>query len=110
MVLIFYIVVVFYCFACVMTFLNKGKVSFVLLLFGFLLHSIFQISRGWLIGIFTPNAIFNEVYFLPWCMVGILVMGYLGSNSFTKKVFLVLICFLSLLSLLFPEGVFPPSP
>ncbi|MBE0426157.1 MAG: cytochrome c biogenesis protein CcsA [Nitrospirae bacterium] len=92
-------------------FLKKERLAEFLFITAFVLHTISQISRGWFIGIFTPNAIFEGVFFLPWCLAFLV----LGLRLFIKDrdlgyTALILILFLSLIALIYPKGIFPPSP
>lgn len=90
---------------------HRQKISFFFLMVGFFFHKLFQIGRGWLIGIFTPNAIFNEVYFLPWCVAsGGLGIKIFSNDKSSGSSSIVLLCLFSILALFFPKGIFPPSP
>jgi ABC-type transport system involved in cytochrome c biogenesis permease subunit len=78
---------------------------------GFLSHTISQVSRGWLIGIFTPIALFEEVFFLPWCLAFLTLCLRFFKKDFQLIYSAVIpILFFLLIALLYPKGVFPPSP
>jgi hypothetical protein len=90
---------------------KKRRPVEVMFLTGFLFHTISQISRGWFIGIFTPNAMFEGVFFLPWCLACLV----LGLRLFSKDkdliyTTLIPIFLLCIIALIYPKGIFPPSP
>jgi len=78
---------------------------------GFILHTVSEAGRGWFIGIFTPIAIFEGIFFLPWCLAFLTVIF-----SFSKKdrrlilSSVVPILIFSVISLSYPKGVPPPYP
>ena len=91
--------------------LRKERVTDVFFIGGFLLHTISQVSRGWFIGIFTPIAMVEVNFFLPWCLAFLT----LCLRFFTKEKHLVCsaiipVLFFLLIALQCPKGVFPPSP
>jgi hypothetical protein len=90
--------------------LNKKSPVEVFFFAGLLFHTISQISRGWFIGIFTPNALFEEIFFLPWCMA-FLTLGLRLFNKERDLIYttLIPILFLMLITLFHPKGIFPPS-
>ena len=92
-------------------FLKKKRLTEFLFITGFIFHTISQVSRGWFIGIFTPNAMFEEVFFLPWCLACLV----LGLRLFSKDkdliyTTLVLIFLFSVIAFIYPKGIFPPFP
>jgi len=91
--------------------LKRQDLTEVLFIAAFFSQTISQISRGWFIGIFTPNALFEGVFFLPWCLA-FLTLGLRLFRQDRGLVYttLIPICFFSLIALLYPKGVFPPSP
>ena len=81
------------------------------LIFGVLLHLGSQLARGCYLGIFTPNAIFGEVFFLPFVLA--MLTALLGLNKkdtpgLRSGIFLVVV--FSLVGVFSPKGVMPPSP
>lgn len=92
-------------------FLKKKRLTEFLFIIGFIFHTISQVSRCWFIGIFAPNAMFEGVFFLPWCLACLV----LGLRLFSKDkdliyTTLILIFFISSIALIYPKGIFPPSP
>ncbi|MBI5585835.1 MAG: hypothetical protein HY892_18645 [Deltaproteobacteria bacterium] len=62
-------------------------------------------------GILSPYALFEETFFLPWCLAA-LTLGlrfFSGKASLSGGLLVSLVAF-SLLSFLFPPGVIPPNP
>lgn len=109
--LIFYVATGCYFASLLIYLFRQQKISLFFFFIGFSFHTLFQISRGWIIGIFTPDAIFTEIYFLPWCLA---CLG-LGLKWVKKEVklshsVLIPILFFLLLALFFPRGILPPSP
>jgi hypothetical protein len=92
-------------------FLKKKKLTDFLFIIGFIFHTLSQISRGWFIGIFTPNAMFEGVFFLPWCLACLtLVLRIFSKDKDLIYTTLILIFILSIIALIYPKGIFPPSP
>lgn len=91
--------------------LRKERITEFCFYAGFLFHTISQVSRGWFIGIFTPIAMVEVTFFLPWCLAFLTL--YL--RFFTKEkqlgcsAIIPVLIFL-LIALQCPKGVFPPSP
>ena len=91
--------------------LREERMTEVFFLSGFLFHTISQVSRGWFIGIFIPNAMFEGVFFLPWCLAFlVLCLRFLKTVRILIYSALLPICFFLLIALLYPKGVIPPSP
>jgi ABC-type transport system involved in cytochrome c biogenesis permease subunit len=90
---------------------KKKRPVEVMFLTGFLFHTLSQISRGWFIGIFTPNAMVEENFFLPWC-VAFLTMGLRLFKKEMDLIYTSLIPILFFLSFTFilPKGILPPLP
>jgi ABC-type transport system involved in cytochrome c biogenesis permease subunit len=87
------------------------KISFVSLLAGFVSHTGFLLSRGWLTGILIPNALFEEPFFLPWCIaLTVLIVRRLPEKNSQCDSFIIPICFFSLLALFCPKDILPPNP
>ena len=78
---------------------------------GLLLHTISQVSRGWFIGILTPHALFEGVFFLPWCMAFlILCLRFLKNDARLIYSALIPLLFFLLIALLYRKGIIQPSP
>lgn len=78
---------------------------------GWLTHTAFLIQRAGLVGVWSPYALFEETYFLPWCLAALalgLRFGF-GKSSLSGAL-LIPITVAALLSFLFPPGVIPPNP
>ncbi len=90
---------------------KKKRLTDFLFIIGFIFHTISQISRGWVIGIFAPNAMFEGVFFLPWCLAFLTL--YLRSSKKDRDLIytaIIPILFFLLIALIYPKGIFPPSP
>lgn len=91
--------------------LRKERMTEVFFNGGFLFHTISQISRGWFIGIFTPNAIFEGVFFLPWCLAFLTVcLRFIKNERHMIYSAVIPILLFLLVALLYPKGIVPPSP
>src|SRR4030042_4806741 len=106
-----YIAIAAYTVSLFFFFLEKKRLTDFLFVIGFIFHTISQVSRGWFIGIFTPNAMFEGVFFLPWCLACLV----LGLRLFSKDkdliyTTLILIFIFPIIALIYPKGIFPPSP
>ncbi|MDL1971398.1 MAG: hypothetical protein LWW94_10645 [Candidatus Desulfofervidaceae bacterium] len=106
--LCFYIGLVCYIASFIFSLIKKKRVGKLFCLFGFISHTISLTARAWLIGIFTPNARFNEVFFLPWCLAFLGVVLRVSEDKFVYVLTSVL--FFYILALFFPKGIIPPSP
>jgi hypothetical protein len=92
-------------------FFRRRSISCVLLGLGFLSHTLFLVNRGGLIGIWSPYALLEESFFLPWCLAA-LALGFRlipGKASLAGGLLIPLVA-LSLLAFFFPLGVVPPNP
>jgi ABC-type transport system involved in cytochrome c biogenesis permease subunit len=90
---------------------KKKRTTEVFFISGLLFHTISQVSRGWLIGIFTPIALFEEVFFLPWCLAFLtLCLRFFKKDSHLIYSAVIPILLFLLVALLYPKGVFHPSP
>jgi len=100
----------FYFLALFFYFLRRQNIN-IIFICGFILHTIFQLSRGLYWGIWLPNPIFDLTYFLPWVMAAISVFGGLfikdGDNKIIINSMIIPVCFFCLLALIFPRELFP---
>jgi hypothetical protein len=101
----------FYAIAMIAWLFRQRAVLIAFLLLGWLGHTIFLVHRGGLLGIWSPHALLEETFFLPWCLGG-LALGLFfprGKEALAGGVLISLVAF-SLLAFLFPWGVIPPNP
>lgn len=92
-------------------FLKKTDWADILFCVAFLSHTISQVTRGWIIGIFTPQALVEGVFFLPWCLALFAVSLRLTRNEPWSSYSIQYLLIPALLfALLYPKGVVPPSP
>jgi hypothetical protein len=98
-----YLVSVFSCL------LKKERVAKVFFVVGFFSHTLSQITRGWYLGFFFPNPMFNEVSFLPWCLgcVGLIVRFFKKDMKLFPDI-IIPVLFFSLITLVYPTGILPP--
>jgi len=100
-----------YALAFALHLLKKGRAAFGSLVAGFALHTAYQISRGWIGGVFIPNGIFEGVFLLPWAMALAVVLFKVFSDtdlaweSAAAPVFLF-----AVFALIYPKGIIPPTP
>ncbi|MDQ7786137.1 MAG: cytochrome c biogenesis protein CcsA [Thermodesulfovibrionales bacterium] len=92
-------------------FFKKTDWADILLCVAFIVHTVSQISRGWFIGIFTPHALVEGVFFLPWCLAFFTMSLRFTRNDLRLIYRILYLLLLSLtFALLYPKGVVPPSP
>ncbi|MFH0788695.1 MAG: cytochrome c biogenesis protein CcsA [Pseudomonadota bacterium] len=98
--------------AGLLTFLfRQGKISFYLVLIGFGIHTFFLWNRAWLLGFFSPIALFEGIYFLPWCLALVrLSFPYFSKNKTLLDSSVGLLLISSLVPFFFPLGIVPPFP
>jgi len=78
---------------------------------GFFFYTLGQVSRGWFIGAFTPIAAVEETFFLPWCLAFLmLVLRFFVKDIRLIHTALIPLLFFSIVAVIYPKGVFPPSP
>ncbi len=78
---------------------------------GFILHTVSQVSRAWFIGILTPNAMLEGITFFPWCLALIAVgLRLARQNRALVSTTLAPILVFVFVALVYPKGIFPPSP
>ncbi|MBI5603848.1 MAG: cytochrome c biogenesis protein CcsA [Deltaproteobacteria bacterium] len=109
---LYYLLAALFYLAAMMVFIfRQRKCALGLLLAGFALHTCFLWKRAWTLGFLSPNAFFEGLYFLPWCL-GLLSIGLkvFAKNKSLADSIIILIFFLSLPASFFPGGIIPPSP
>ncbi|MFA4919089.1 MAG: cytochrome c biogenesis protein CcsA [Thermodesulfovibrionales bacterium] len=100
-----------YLFSLVSFVLCKERMRDVCFFGGFLFHTISQVSRGWFIGIFTPIAMVEVNFFLPWCLAFLtLCLRFFTKEKQLGCSAIIPVLFFLLIALQCPKGVFPPSP
>jgi hypothetical protein len=106
-----YLAIGFYSGSLVFFILKKKRTMEVFFIGGFLFHTISQVSRGWFIGIFTPVALFEEVFFLPWCLAFLFLgLRFLEKDTDLTYTSILPVFFFSILTLFVSKGIVPPSP
>jgi hypothetical protein len=91
--------------------LRKEPLTAICFYGGFLLHTVSQVSRGWFIGVFTPNAIFEGVFFFPWCLAFLtLCLRVIKRDARLTYSTLIPILLFLLFTFFYPKGIIPPSP
>lgn len=89
---------------------RNGLVDFFFLV-GLLIHLISQLLRGWFLGVFTPGAIFEEIFFLPFILAFLAVINLFKQENMPGARSAILpVIFFVIIGALSPKGVFPPSP
>jgi hypothetical protein len=91
--------------------LRKERLTDTFFFSGFFFYTVGQVSRGWFIGAFTPIAVVEEIFFLPWCLAFLtLGLRFFVKDSRLIYTALIPLLFFSLGAVIYPKGVFPPSP
>jgi hypothetical protein len=98
-----YLVSVFCCL------LKKERLAKVFFVFGFISHTVSQITRGCYLDFFFANPMFNEISFLPWCLafLGLLLLRFKEDIKLFPHILIPVFLF-ALITLLYPKGVLPP--
>lgn len=76
--------------------------------FSFMCHTIYIVTRGWMIGIFMPNSILSEPFFLPW-LLSLMCIILSKTNRDMKYILPIIIPFI-VISIFLPKGTPVPSP
>jgi ABC-type transport system involved in cytochrome c biogenesis permease subunit len=91
--------------------LRKEQMTDVCFYAGFLFHTTSQLSRGWFIGVFTPHAMFEGVFFFPWCLAFLTIcLRFIKNDTRLINSTLIPILLFLLFTVLYPKGIIPPSP
>jgi len=106
--------VVLYAAAYFFLIIKRTKTAIITMSTGFILYTVFIISRGWLAGFFIPNGIIEGVYFMPWAMAFIvLALSALSKNTEFKNdsltALLPVFCFM-IFAAFYHKGLIPPTP
>ena len=96
--------------ACVLYCFHFKRSGQTVLFAGFIIHSLYLLGRGWLGGIFIPNAVFEGPFFLPWCLAAIVIFQTLGKNHGNLGLQLALVVVFSVSSVFYAKGIIPPTP
>ncbi len=91
--------------------LKKTRATVILLALGFVIHTAYLLSRGWITGMFIPNYMFDGVLFLPWGIAFFTLVKKLTANDDTPwESAVVMLCFFTIIALIYPKGIIPPTP
>lgn len=99
----------FYLLSVISLFFKKEKFASYSLIIGFILHTIFIIVRGSISGTSYLNPTFEGPFFIPWIIALIAIFNFLKENK-NWKYLLAPLVFLSIIAVLSPKGVIPPTP
>ncbi len=106
--------VLLYAVASFFLIIKKSKIAIITMITGFIIYTVFLVSRGWLAGFFLPNGLIEGVYFMPWSMAFITIALSIFSkepgfqNESLTALFPVL-CFM-IFAAFYPKGIIPPTP
>jgi ABC-type transport system involved in cytochrome c biogenesis permease subunit len=90
---------------------GKGRGSFAALCSGFVVHTAYQVTRGWIAGIFIPNGMFDGLFLISWGMALAVILSKLLSDSEMSWESAAAPIFLfAVLALVYPKGLIPPTP
>jgi len=91
--------------------MKKSRPAVFLLAAGFVIHTAYLLSRGWITGMFIPNYMFDGVLFLPWGIACFTLIKKMTAKDDTPwESAIVMLCFFIILALIYPKGVIPPTP
>ena len=100
-----------YCLSFLMKLINKKSKLVKATFFGaIIIHSTSQIMRGWIGGIFIPNAVFEGVYLIPLVIALLLLLLFNKVTEVERNSFFILIIFLSIIAIIYPTGILPQTP
>ncbi|HON77642.1 MAG TPA: hypothetical protein PK544_04065, partial [Spirochaetota bacterium] len=91
--------------------MKKSRPTVFLLAAGFVIHTAYLLSRGWITGMFIPNYMFDGVLFLPWGIACFTLIKKMTAKDDTPwESAIVMLCFFIIIALIYPKGVIPPTP
>ncbi len=99
-----------YLFAFLFYLIQKKRIFIAVLFTGFLIQSLYLTGRGWLGGVFIPNAIFEGPFFLPLCIAMIILVQSIKKPDTPLGANLVLLIIFTLFSVFYAKGIIPPTP
>lgn len=91
-------------------FFSRKRTSRLLLICGFVPHTISLLLRGFNYGFFTPLNAFTEIYFLPWLLVLCTILERDGNERGSSSTLTIPICFLTAIAIAIPAPAITPSP
>ena len=101
-----YIAIGLYVLSAVFHAARKDGVSFPLLCAGFAVHTVYQISRGWISGVFISVPMAEGVFLMPWALSLIVIIARFVSERFEGWQSLVyLVVFFCFAPLVYPKGI-----
>lgn len=77
---------------------------------GTVVHGLYLLGRGWLAGVFIPNAVFEGPFLLPFCLAVMALVLWLRKPDMRGTGMLALACVFTLLSVGYAKGIIPPTP
>lgn len=99
-----------YLLALLLYLIQKKRIAIAVLFTGFLIQSLYLTGRGWLGGLFIPNAIFEGPFILPLCIALIILTQSIKKPDIPCTANLVLLIILTLFSVIYAKGIIPPTP
>ncbi len=90
--------------------LKKKTVSFIILMAGLILYSLYLAGRGWITGIFIPNNIFDAPFFAAWCFGFLILLHRIFIRDTRWGTLLIPLLLFTLVAFWYVKGVIPPTP
>ncbi len=107
----FYAALGLYCLGALGYLAKQNTVSAAAIGTGFIIHTVYQVWRGWLTGAFIANNIFDPVPFLAWSMAFLIVINLFNRERRVEWLSLSIILLIaSLFAAYYPKGIIPPTP
>lgn len=80
------------------------------LLAGLAVHALYLVGRGWLVGGFYANPIFEGPFFLPWCLAAVAAGAVARDGDLPLAPLAGLAVAFVALAALYAKGAIPPAP
>jgi len=90
---------------------KSRRTAGILLIFGFVSHSLSLLARGWHFGVFLPLNLLGKSLFIPWCLAAAtLALWKWPRSRETAPTLVAPLCALMAIAALQPSQAIPPAP
>jgi ABC-type transport system involved in cytochrome c biogenesis permease subunit len=90
--------------------LKKKTASFLVLMAGLALYTLYLAGRGWITGTFIPNNMFDAPFFFTWCFGLLILLHRIFARDDRWGVLLVPLLLFTLVAIWHVKGIIPPTP